>query len=266
MRETARQMAGLSPHYYCGSGRKSRSATQFAEIDWFWQLKSALRIEEILVRHKEVMDKHDPQKRVAIIFDEWGAWHNVEPGTNPGFLYQQNSLRDAMVAGLTLNIFNNHCDRVKMANIAQTVNVLQAMILTKDEKMLLTPTYYVFWLYKVHHDATLLPTELSAGSYEFEADKLPSVNVSASKDKSGVIHVSLCNIHPGASVEVEGLLQGAQAKSISGSVLTAEKINSHNTFDKPDVVAPDTFKDVHLTEKGFAAKLPPKSIVVLSLE
>jgi alpha-N-arabinofuranosidase len=266
MRETGGQMAGLSPHYYCGSGKKSRSATQFTEIDWFWQLKSALRIEEILVKNKEIMDKYDPQKRVAIIFDEWGAWHKVEPGTNPRFLYQQNSLRDAMVAGLTLNIFNNHCDRVKMTNIAQTVNVLQAMILTQEEKMLLTPTYYVFWLYKVHHDATLLPTELSGGSYEFEGDALASVNVSASKDKSGVIHVSLCNINPAEAVEVEGVLQAAQAKSISGSVLTAENINSHNTFDKPDVVAPDTFKDVRLTEKGFAAKLPPKSIVVLSIE
>jgi len=266
MREAARQMAGLSPHYYCGSGRKSRSATEFAEIDWFWQLKSALRIQEILVKHKEIMDKYDPQKRVAIIFDEWGAWHNVEPGTNPGFLYQQNSLRDAMVAGLTLNIFNNHCDRVKMANIAQTVNVLQAMILTQEEKMLLTPTYYVFWLYKVHHDATLLPTDLSAGNYEFEGDTLSSVNVSASKDKSGAIHVSLCNIHPTRAVEMEGLVQGAQAKTISGSVLTAEKINSHNTFANPDVVMPDTFKDVRLTEKGFVAKLPARSIVVLSIE
>ena len=161
-------MQGLAPHYYCGTGRESRSATEFTEIDWLWNLGGALRIEEILIGHEKIMDKYDPEKRVAIMFDEWGAWHAVEPGTNPGFLYQQNSLRDAMVAGLTLNIFNNHCDRVKMSNIAQMVNVLQAMILTDGPKMVLTPTYFVYYLYAVHHDATLLPTELAGPEYTFE--------------------------------------------------------------------------------------------------
>jgi alpha-N-arabinofuranosidase len=127
MREAGQKMSGLAPHYYCGSGKKSESATAFTEVDWIAQLKRALDIERHLVKHKEVMDKYDPKKRVAIVFDEWGTWHEVEPGTNPRFLYQQNSLRDAMVAALTLNVFNNHCDRVKMANIAQTVNVLQAI-------------------------------------------------------------------------------------------------------------------------------------------
>jgi len=261
-------MQGLAPHYYCGTGRASRSATQFTEIDWFWNLRGALRIEEILLGHMKIMDKYDPQKRVAVMFDEWGAWHAVEPGTNPGFLYQQNSLRDAMVAGLTLNIFNNHCDRVKMANIAQMVNVLQAMILTDGAKMVLTPTYFVYFLYTVHHDATLLPTELAGPQYAFEGqeDKLPAMNVSASRDTAGKIHVSLVNIDPHNAVEVTAQLSGVKAQKISGKILTAGEINSHNTFDKPTVVEPAAFTGAKVTDGGFAVTLPAKSIVVLAIE
>jgi len=266
MRDAGRQMQGLAPHYYCGTGRKSRSATQFTEIDWSSNLRSALRIEELLNGHEKIMDKYDPQKRVAIIFDEWGAWHNVEPGTNRGFLYQQNSLRDAMVAGLSLNVFNNHCARVKMSNIAQTVNVLQAMILTDGAKMLLTPTYYVYYLYRVHHDATLLPTELTGPEYAFESDKLPAMNVSASRDGSGKIHVSLVNIDPHNAVEVKAQLQGFAAKRISGQVLTAGEITAHNTFDKPGLVEPAAFNGAKVTEGGFTATLPAKSVVVLEIE
>ena len=150
------------------------------------------------------MDKYDPQKRVALIVDEWGAWHAVEPGTNPGFLYQQNTLRDALVAGMTLNIFNQHCDRVRMANIAQTINVLQAMILTDKEKMLLTPTYHVFEMYTVHQDATLLPTDLTCERLPVRrARRSPACSVSASRDKAGKIHVTLCNLNPNAPAEVD---------------------------------------------------------------
>jgi len=278
-------MQGLAPHYYCGTGRESRSATQFTEIDWLWNLGGALQIEEILGRHEEIMDKYDPQKRVAIMFDEWGAWHAVEPGTNPGFLYQQNSLRDAMVAGLTLNIFNNHCDRVKMANIAQMVNVLQAMVLTDGPKMVLTPTYFVYYLYTVHHDATLLPTELNGPQYAFEVGErnlsgrfpppfkveegkgiLPAMNVSASRDGSGKIHVSLVNIDPHNAVEVTAQVQGATPRQISGKVLTAAEINSHNTFENPNLVEPKIFTGAKVTDSGFTATLPAKSIVVLEIE
>ena len=158
---------------------------------------------------------------MALVVDEWGAWHQVEPGTNPGFLYQQNTLRDALVAGLTLNIFNRHCDRVRMANIAQTVNVLQAMILTDKAKMLLTPTYHVFEMYSVHHDATLLPADLSCEDYRLGQQQIPALSASASRDKAGKIHVTLCNLNPNAAAEVHCQLQGSRAKSISGRVLTA---------------------------------------------
>jgi alpha-N-arabinofuranosidase len=265
MRDIGRRMQGVAPHYYCGSGQKSRSATQFGEVDWFEQLRRALRIETLLNQQEQIMDKYDPQKRIAIIFDEWGAWHAVEPGTNPGFLYQQNSLRDAMVAASTLNIFNNHCDRVKMANIAQMVNVLQSMVLTDDKKMVLTPTYFVYLLYAVHHDATLLPTQMQGPDYVFENNKLPAVNVSASKDAAGKIHVTICNIHPTKAVAVTAALQGVKPKSIAGQVLTAEAMTAHNTFDKPDVVKPADFNDAKPTDAGFTATVPAKSVVMLEI-
>ena len=266
MRDAGRQMNGLALHYYCGTGRKSRSATQYEEGDWFHLLRSALRIEELVTKHSEIMDKYDAQKRVALIVDEWGTWHAVEPGTNPGFLYQQNSLRDALVAGLTLNIFNQHADRVKMANIAQTINVLQAMILTDKEKMILTPTYHVYEMFTVHHDAKRLPTELEAVAYRFDQDQIPGLNASASRDKDGKIHVTLCNLNPSATAEVSCELQGAKAAGLKGRVLTAPAITSHNTFDQPEVVKPAAFTAFKTTETGFTASLPAKSVVVLAVQ
>jgi alpha-N-arabinofuranosidase len=266
MRDAGRQMQGLALHYYCGTGRKSRSATRFEEEDWFHQLKQALGIEELVTRHAEIMDKYDPQKRVALIVDEWGAWHAVEPGTNPGFLYQQNSLRDALVAGVTLNIFNQHADRVKMANIAQTVNVLQAMILTDKEKMLLTPTYHVFEMFTVHHDARLLPTELECAAYRFGQDQVPGLNVSASRDAAGRLHVTLCNLNANAAAEVTCELKGAKAGTLKGRVLTAPEITAHNTFDQPERVQPAEFTAFKVTDAGFTTALPARSVVVLEVE
>ncbi|MHC4640240.1 MAG: alpha-N-arabinofuranosidase [Planctomycetota bacterium] len=266
MREAGRHMNGIAPHYYCGSGKRSRSATRFNEEDWFAQLKRALYMEELVSRHSVIMDKYDPEKRVAMLVDEWGAWHKVEPGTNPGFLYQQNSLRDALVAAVTFNIFNNHCDRVKMANIAQTVNVLQAMILTKEEKMILTPTYHVFDMYKVHQDATLLPVELECADYQFEDEKIPALNVSASRDKTGKIHISLCNLDPKNSAELTCKLPGTEGKNASGSVLTADDITAHNTFDEPEVVTTAVFSDFKLKDNIVTTTLPSKSVVVLEIE
>ena len=266
MREAGRRMNGLALHYYCGTGRRSRSATEFDEADWFFQLKNALRMEELITKHSEIMDKYDPDKRVALVVDEWGAWHQVEPGTNPGFLYQQNTLRDALVAGCTLNIFNNHSDRVRMANIAQMINVLQAMILTDKEKMLLTPTYHVFEMYTVHHDAKLLPTELQTADYESGTDKIPQLNVSASRDPAGKLHVTLCNVNPNAPAEVDCMLQGARAQKLAGRVLTSTEITAHNTFTQSDLVKPAEFTACKITADGFAATLPPKSVVVLEVD
>jgi alpha-N-arabinofuranosidase len=268
MREAGRMMNGLSYHYYTvpgGWGNKN-SATKFGEPEWFDNLKRALRMDEYLTRHSTIMDRFDPGKRVGLIVDEWGNWYEVEPGTNQSFLYQQNSLRDALTAGITLNIFNAHCYRVKMANIAQTINVLQALILTKDEKMVLTPTYHVFDMYKVHQDATLLPSRLSCAKYEFEKDNIPAISVSASKDMDDKIHISLCNMDPNKSHELNCELRGFSPKSVIGRVLTSDDLTAHNTFDNPETLKPAEFKDVKLEDDGVATVLPPKSVVTLEIK
>ncbi|MDR1672984.1 MAG: alpha-N-arabinofuranosidase [Bacteroidales bacterium] len=268
MKNAAGQMQGLSLHYYTVPrtwGNKG-SATEFDEAEYFTTIEKALSMDELVTKHSVIMDRFDPQKRVGLIPDEWGAWYNVEPGTNPGFLYQQNTLRDAIVAGVTLNIFNAHCDRVKMSNIAQTVNVLQAVILTEEEKMLLTPTYWVYWLYKVHHDATLLPISLTCNKYEQDRRRMDAVSASASKDASGKIHVTLVNIDPNREQTVETYLRGATVKKVTGKILTSTKSSDHNTFDKPNTVSVKDFNDAKLSKESLSVTLPAKSIVLLEME
>jgi len=266
MRETAPMIQGLSLHYYTVDWANKGSATQFTEREWFKVLKKTLAMSELIERHATVMDKYDPRKRVGLIVDEWGTWYDVEPGTNPGFLYQQNTLRDALVAGINLNIFNNHCERVRMANIAQTINVLQSVILTKDDKMVLTPTYHVFDMYKVHQDATLLPLDLKGADYGFEKDKIPAISMSASKDKEGRIHVTLCNLDPQNTNTVTVDLRGAKPAQVVGRILTADAMNAHNTFEKPETVKPAAFSGARLTANGLEVRLPAKSVVVLELQ
>ena len=259
-------MQGVDLHYYCGSGEKSRSATKFTEIDWFHQLRRALEIDKHLQMHTAIMDKYDPEKRVALIVGEWGAWHEVEPDTNPGFLYQQNSLRDAMVAAIHFNIFHKHCGRVRMANIAQTVNVLQAMILVQGENMVLTPTYHVFEMFKVHQDAKNLPIEIESPEYSFDGQAIPMVTASASLGKDNVVHVSLVNTDPNNPVAIACKLNGTAATSVTGRILTAPEITSHNTFEKPDAVKPEPWNEATLADGRLEATLPPKSIVALALK
>ena len=255
----------LTLHYYCVSGKESRSATKFKESDWFAQLQRALVMDELLVKHGAIMDRHDPEKRVAMIVDEWGTWHHVEPGTNPGFLYQQNSLRDALVAALNLDIFNRHCERVRMCNIAQTVNVLQAMILTEGEKMLLTPTYHVFEMYAVHQDATLLPMDIETEQYKFGDESIPAVSGSASLDGAGKVHITLSNTNPKKAVEVSIDVRGSKVAKVSGRVLTAPKMTAHNTFTKADAVKPEKFTGTRRKGNMLSVTMPSKSVVVLEL-
>jgi alpha-N-arabinofuranosidase len=268
MADVGRRMNGLSLHYYTlptGNWGTKGSATQFNETQWHATLRRALKMEELVSKHSAIMDKQDPEKRIGLMVDEWGVWHDVEPGTNPGFLYQQNTLRDALVAGVTLNIFNNHADRVKMANIAQMINVLQAMILTDKEKMLLTPTYHIFEMYTVHQDAKLLPLDVRTPDYTMDSEKIPSVNVSASR-KDDKIHISICNLNANAEAQLSCELRGAKAKGISGRILTATEITAHNTFEHSDSVHPEEFKEFKTTDTGFTTILPAKSIVMLEIE
>jgi alpha-N-arabinofuranosidase len=269
MKNVGRQMQGLSLHYYTiptGDWGKKGSATQFDETEYFNTISNTLFMEELLTKHSTIMDKYDPQKHIGLMTDEWGIWTDVEPGTNPGFLYQQNTLRDAILAAINLNIFNAHCDRVKMANIAQTVNVLQAVILTDNEKMLLTPTYWVYYLYKVHQDATRLPISFTSDKYELNGKTMNAVSVSASKDTSGKIHITLVNIDPNKAQTIETELRGATAKKVSGKVLTSAKINDYNSFDKPNTVSVKDFKTAKLSGGKLNISLPAKSVVMLEIE
>jgi alpha-N-arabinofuranosidase len=259
---------GISMHYYtlAGNWEHKGSATQFGESEYFKALAACQKMETIVNKHAAIMDKYDPRKKVALVVDEWGIWTDAEPGTNPGFLYQQNSLRDALIAATTLNIFNNHADRVKMANLAQTVNVLQALILTDKDKMLLTPTYYIFDLYKVHQDAKSLSLQFSSPDYTYAGEKIPAVNASASRDSSGATHISLVNIDPSKKVTVRASLSGISYKSIQGQVLTSGKYTDINTFDQPAKVRPTVFTGAKRDGNDLVVELPAQSVVVLELK
>jgi alpha-N-arabinofuranosidase len=269
MRRAHWAMDGISLHYYTvpGPWNDKGSATEFDHKAWFVTMQKAFFMDELLKKHGAIMSQHDQEKRVGLIVDEWGTWFNQEPNSTPGFLYQQNTIRDALVAGVTLNILQRHCDRVKMANIAQTINVLQAMILTDKEKMLLTPTYHVFDMYKVHQDATRLATDVNCPRYRLGDMSIPMVSVSTSIDTAGKVHISLCNLDPDAPTPIVCRLEAMQAKVVSGTVLTAATINAHNTFDAPAEVTPVEFKDVRLAGPSILElTLPAKSVVVLEIE
>jgi alpha-L-arabinofuranosidase len=260
-------LEGVALHHYSVTDWNAKGPSiDFTETQYFNTMRVALRMEELVTRHSTIMDKYDPIKKVALVVDEWGGWYNVEPGTNPGFLYQQNTMRDAMIAGVTLNIFNNHSDRVRMANLAQTVNVLQAVVLTNKEKMILTPTYHVMEMYNVHQDATLLPITVNSSDYTMGNQKLPAVSASASKDKQGVTHISLVNIDASKTQTIEVDLRGARFNgTTTGRILTSGKVQDHNTFEKPETVKPAVFKNFKKTDNLLSVTLPPFSVVVLEM-
>ncbi len=266
MREAARLMDGLSLHYYTIIEWENKgSATEFDETNWFIILKRALYMDTILGLHGAVMDRYDPDRRVGLIVDEWGTWHDAEPDTNPAFLYQQNTLRDALVAGVTLHIIHDHCARVQMANIAQTVNVLQAMVLTEGEKMVLTPTYHVFEMFKGHQNATRLPLVLQGGEYALGDESIPQLSASASRNAEGTVLITLCNLSPSQAAELTCTVHGASTANITGRVLTAEKMNAYNTFAAPDTVRPTLFDAVSVKGDDLTLTLPPMSVVALTL-
>jgi alpha-N-arabinofuranosidase len=222
-------------------------------------------MEDLLTRAEVIMEREDPQNRVGLYVDEWGTWYQAEPGTNPAFLYQRNTIRDAVVAGATFNILHHHAKRVRMANIAQLVNVLQALILTEGEKMVLTPTYHVFDMYKVHHDATSLPVELQSDNYSFGETSFPAVNASASRDAEGRLHLSLANLDPKAEVSLKAKIEGGKFSRVSGQVLTGSTMDAENTFDSPNQIKPEPFSGADFRGEDLTAKLPPRSVVVLTL-
>ena len=257
---------GLSIHSYTVvKWPPSFASVGFGEAEYSRILRSTLEMEELVTKQSAVMDKYDPEKKVAMVVDEWGAWYAPLPGTNPGFLVQQNSLRDAILASLNLNIFARHADRVRMANIAQMINVLQAMIITNKGKMVLTPTYQVFKMYLPFQDAIFVPVTFDAGTYTHGDIRLPRLDAIAAKDASGKLWLEITNLDPEESVEIEAELAGIQVKSAAGEMLTAPEVDSVNSFGAPNAVAP---KPVAVKAQGgrLALKLEPKSVTVVALE
>jgi alpha-N-arabinofuranosidase len=268
MKSATKQMNGLSLHYYTRTTMgwpPKGSATEFDESQWLNVLANTLKMEELVTKHSAIMDQYDPQKKVGLVVDEWGTWYEKTPGSPNGFLEQQNTLRDALVAALNLHIFQAHADRVTMANIAQFINVLQAMILTDKEKMILTPTYHVFEMFRPHQDATSLPVTLTSPDYAVGAAKIPAVSASASRDKNGKVHVSFANADSTKAITVACTLTGVTAKAVTGRVLTAGAMNAHNTFATPHTIEPAAFTDAKLEGGSLSVTLPAKSVVMLEL-
>lgn len=260
----------VSLHYYTMTGPWSDkgSATEFSTDEWYVALARAAHMDELLDRHGAVMDRHDPKKRVGLVVDEWGTWWNVEPGTNPGFLYQQNTLRDALVASRHFDAFHRHADRVVMANIAQTVNVLQAMLLTDPDTgaLVRTPTYHVFEMNAGHHDAAALAVHLKGDVPVREVDGGPLALLSASASTTGdTALLSLSNLHADEPQMLVLDLRGREVTGHSARVLTAPTLGAHNTPDTPDAVAPVTFDGVRPHARGLEVELPPHAYVTVSL-
>ena len=260
-------MDGLSLHYYVhpGGWDKKGSATDFDEKTWYLTMEKALYIEELINMHSRIMDEFDPEKKIGLMVDEWGCWFDVEPGTNPGFLYQQSTMRDALVAAVSLNIFNRHCDRVKLACIAQMVNVLQSVVLTEGDKMILTPTYHVFHMYRHHQGAQLLDSELAgtetAGAGE---SSVPALQESVSMQEDGTVIVTIANMSVEKSYPVDLIFMEKKPESAEARILTNE-MHAKNTFEEPDVVKEEDFDGVTLTERGASFTIPACSVVSLRL-
>jgi alpha-L-arabinofuranosidase len=260
------EMNGLSMHSYTvGSFPPAYKSVGFGEADYSKILQLTLQMDGLIGKYSAIMDKYDPDKKIALVVDEWGAWYAPTPGSNPGFLVQQNSIRDAILASLNLNIFARHAERVRMANIAQMVNVLQAMIMTDKEKIVLTPTYHVFKMYVPFQDATFVPVTFNAGIYKNGDITLPRVDAIAAKDAKGKLWLAITNLDPNQSIEIDASVSGMKAKSASGEILTAPQVDSVNTFDAPNTVAP---KAISAKAEGgkLVLTLSPKSVTVVSVD
>lgn len=257
-------MDGISLHYYTtpGTWEEKGSATEFNEKDWFITLKKALYMETLIQRHGAIIDQYDPEKKVGLIVDEWGCWFDVEPGTNPGFLYQQNTMRDALVAGVTLNIFNKHSDRVKMANIAQMINVLQSVLLTEGPDMVKTPTYHVFHMYRHHQGATLLESSLvNTKEVGVEDTTVPNVTESVSKGKDGFITVTLNNLSIDEAQEVDIVFPQGKEHMVKEAHIVTGSYKSFNSFEEKEVVTETEFHAYEKTAEGYKVTLPACSVL-----
>ncbi|WP_206606284.1 alpha-N-arabinofuranosidase [Steroidobacter cummioxidans] len=261
------QIGMMSIHYYTLAGNdwsNKGAAVGFPEREWALAVERAHKMDEIIAKHSAIIDKVDPERRIGLSINEWGTWWTA-PKDAPSNLYQQNTLRDAVIAGLTLNIFQNHAERVRMANVAQMVNVLQSMILTRGSQMIVTPTYHVFDLYQVHQSGSLLPAEVTGPDYTFDNVTLPAISASASRDSKGAIHVSIVNLDPNRAARVVTQVQGARARQATGRILTADSMDARPDFDRPDRVMPVPLQGIRVSDRSIDVTVPAKSVVVLEL-
>jgi len=261
-------LGALSLHYYTFAGdgpHHTGPATGFDEDHWIGAFGNTLKMDELIAKHSAIMDKYDPAKHTALFIDEWGAWYDTEKGTDPLLGYQQNTLRDALIAAVNFDIFHAHADRVRMANISQLANVLQALVLTDHEKMLLTPTYYVFDMYKVFQDATALPLDIQTPLYAYGGKSVPAVHGTAARGTDGAVHIGLVNLDPHRPATVGVSLTGLNARAVTGEIMTAEAMDAHNTYEAPTTLTPQPFRDARLGGQTLTVNLPAKSVVVLDL-
>ena len=260
-------MDGLSLHYYTvpHTWETKGAATVFNKEDWYETLSKTLFMEELITRHTAIMDKYDKKHEVALVVDEWGTWYDVEEGTNPGFLYQQNTVRDALVAGINLNIFNKHCDRVKMANIAQLCNVLQSVILTEGGRMVKTPTYYVFKMFSAHQDGELLDSHIESEMIGPDEKKIPNLTESVSVSKDGTINITINNLSCEEAYDIEGLLVDKDIKSVKAEILTG-KMDDFNTFDKPETVMTKEFTGIKVADGKMSFSIPACSVMHIEVK
>lgn len=256
---------GLSMHQYTWVAWPPRYAsTGFGEREYATLVRDTLKMEDMIRTHSAVMDKYDPEKKVPLVIDEWGVWLAKLPGSRDGFLHQQNSIRDAIIASINLNMFTRHADRVRMTAIAQMVNVLQAMILTDGPRMVLTPTYHLFRMYVPFQDATRVPIRFDAGSYRFGDVTLPRIDAIAARDTGGKLWIAMTNVDPNKPARVEAQIDGVRASAASGTVLTADRVDAINSYDRPDMVVPRPIT-ARVAQGRMTLTLPPKSVTVLSV-
>lgn len=268
MKSIGSRMHGVSLHYYTVKGwdGSKGSATEFTPEEYYNTLGKAVEVESVLKRHIAIMDSHDPERKIDLLLDEWGTWFDVEPGTNPGHLFQQNTMRDAMVAALSLNIFHKYTYRLKMTNIAQIANVLQSMVLTKEDRMVLTPTYHVFRMYNVHQDALYLPMTCDAGTFtDGNGRECPVVDVTASRSQNGSFNITLTNTDLDNDAEIVMDIPGIIIREAEGEILTSGHIQDFNDFDAPEKVKPEKFGNFKIKNGKITIKMPSKSIISLSV-
>lgn len=256
---------GLSMHNYTWiSWPPPFSSINFGEREYAMLIKDTLKMEDMIRVHSAVMDKYDPDKKVPLVIDEWGVWLAKLPGSKDGFLHQQNSIRDAIIASINLNMFTRHADRVRMTAIAQMVNVLQAMILTDGPKMVLTPTYHLFKMYVPFQNATRLPISFDAGTYTFGDVSVPRIDAIAARGTDGKLWIALTNVDPDKPADIDAAVTGIRARKASGAVLTASRVDAINSYDKPDAVVPRAIS-ARVNGGRLQVTLPPKSVTVLSI-